>query len=320
MDPIMKHNKSALLSIIRDAVSSGEISRSDLEFIIQSQKTSTHQPSSMLQLVYYLGGIIVLIGLLLLLTNQWSAFGSGTRVAIAGGAILLSYYAAVLFIQDVRWNALAKPFFLIFAILLPVALAVVLFEGKAIAQSLNESYIFGLSLIACGWAFYCYRRTEILVFVVLYASLYYFSLLQYCHECSRQTHLLTIMALGFVYTYNLFKLWQNTRPGLAKAMSRIGLLLVFFALFGLREKTMPWHFSWDVVLILFLWGSFSFAFHRQDIFLKILGFLAFILYIFCFTSDYLSHSLGWPLSLIITGLVIIGVSFWVWRRKTPYVP
>jgi hypothetical protein len=316
----MRHHRSALLTIVQDALDTGEISRRDLEAILERQQQPLQKASSLTQIFSYLGGIIILLGLLLLASNYWGVFNSPMRMLISSGGVLTAYLAAVILAEDERLMPIATPFFLIFALFLPVAITVAFYEAGALLISFNLSYVFSLSLFACAWVFYCYRRTPLLVFVVLYASLYYLSLLKDWASFASIYHaieyyLVAILLLGMVYAFYLYRYWQDRRPGLAKALSRIGMFLVLFSLLSLRAKYIEWHGFWEVCAIAGLMINFSLAVKRQDNFLRVLGFIVFINYVFSFTADYFSDSLGWILSLIIAGLLIIAGAFLCFHKR-----
>ncbi|MCD6047302.1 MAG: hypothetical protein K0S08_949 [Gammaproteobacteria bacterium] len=316
----MKQQRSELLATVQNALSTGEVSRKDLEAILECQQGQQVKASSFTQVFYYLGGVITLLGILLLVGSYWGVFVSSERILISSGSALTAYLAAIILAEDDRLASVAAPFFLIFALLLPGAIAVALFELGALIKSFNASYILSLSLFGCIWAFYCYRFTSLLVFVVLYASLYYFSLLKSWDSFASVFHaieyyLVATLLLGIVYTSYLYNYWREQRQGFAKALSRIGMILVLSSLLSLREQYIDWHGFWEFAAMAGLAINFLLAVKRQDNFLRIIGFIAFINYIFAFTKTYFLDSLGWTLSLIISGLLIIAGAFLFFQRR-----
>lgn len=316
----MRHNKSALLSIIREALNSGEISEQDLASVVKYQQKSNEHSSVLSQFLYYLGGIIILVGLLILIHNFWATFNATNRILIAAGAPLVAYLAAIILAEDYRLSTVATPFFLLFSLLVPIAFSVSFYEAGAIFQSFNTSILSAFSLVACFWAFRCYRRTDLLVFVIFYASVFYFSLLKYWSALensswSEEYHLLAGFFLALVYLFILRPAWMS-RPGLAKALLRIGMLMIFFVLLLLREPQMHWHVLWDLFMPICLFLNFMLSFRLQDKILMVLGWLVFVLYVFAFTSDYFAHSLGWPFSLVIMGLLVVALTFFLKMKRS----
>lgn len=316
----MKH-RPALLRIVEDALASGEISRGELENILAQQQGVAPKKAALNQVFYYLGGIIVLLGLFLLVSNYWAMFSSTMRIFITAGSTVVAYFAAIVLAEDECGVAVATPFFLIFALLVPIAVSVGFYELGAIPIGFNDTYLAGFSLVACAWAFYCYRRTVLLPFVVLYGSLYYLSLLKYSayldqSAYSHEYHLIAYLLLGILFTKTLYQKFLLSRPGFAKAMSRIGMSIVLIALLMLCSKGMLWSVFWKIAMLGVLVLNFSLALHRQDYYLRVFGFFIFILYVVQFTQEYFSSSLGWILSLIIAGLCIIAGAFLFFRKDT----
>ena len=166
----MRHNKSALLTIVAEAVDSGEISAHDLLNIIEAQKKPA-QSTSVNKLLYYLGGIIILLGLSILVGNYWTGFTTTVHLFIAVGVPLVAYGVGIVLAEEPRFYLVATPFFLLFTVLLPFAFAVGFYEAHALSLSFNASYLMGLSFLACLWAFRCYSRTELLVFVIFFPNI-----------------------------------------------------------------------------------------------------------------------------------------------------
>ena len=78
------------------------------------------------EILYYIGGGIVFLGIVILVFQNWDTFGFATKLLATLGAGIAAYVTGVLFAHDPRTENVGSAFYLISALVMPVGLFVVL--------------------------------------------------------------------------------------------------------------------------------------------------------------------------------------------------
>ncbi len=262
------------------------------------------------QFFYFLGGMVMVMGILSLLVTAWSQLGPVVRLLIPIVFSLFAYYLAIFSIHRNFSSNIAMPFFIIAVILMPLTIIMTFYELNLFTLLVNLKLIMGLSLIACLWSFLCYRRSEILFFLLIYAGLFLLTLVNVHHNFFAYIpyYYFVLCFIGLVYALIREFLFE-TRPVFSKLLSWLGVWLLLSSLLGLRSMSdgmfhqLFSEWGWNVLIILALCLTFFLSLRWNDLALKILG----VFYLIEFTVFFMfkHSSWGWAMVLIIDGIIIL---------------
>lgn len=259
----------------------------------------------------YIGGTFVFAGISVFIALQWDAMTPAARVVITFGSGLTAFVLAVLSHRDPRFEKAATPLFLIAAFLQPTGL-LVLFEEYGTGGDWRWAVA-----IACG--------TMAAQFAAVFASLGLSTLLFIC----------TLFSALFGWT--AFDLMDMTGEWIALV---IGTSLVLAAI-GVdrtrhREVTPSWYLVGgfaalaglfelvertpiELTFLLAAAGMVYLSVALQSRPLLIVGTLAILAYTGWFTSEHFADSVGWPIALVVFGLLLIGLSALALRIDRRYL-
>ena len=269
-------------------------------------KTPGRQGGIVKTLLGYTGGTFVFAGLGLLVSMIWPDIGAVQRVIITLGPGLAAYVLGIICHKDARFEKAATPLFLVAAFMQPMGLFVFLdeFVPKAGDPELAAAVVFAVVAVQQGMAFLQLRR----------ASLLFLSL---------------IFWLSFLGTALA---WLDAVEELiAIAVGLSALLLAHAATMrGYRAITPFWYFIGAACLLAGVFGAVEGG-PLEIAYLGINGFLVFlsirlasrsllvisvvglIAYLSYFTYEYFADVIGWPIAMIVMGLVLIGLSAYAFK-------
>ena len=302
-------SKDQLLSEIRQALQSGSVEKKDLVSVINEATHKKH--ASLPHILGYIGGGIVLIGIIIYIGQQWASFGSFMRIFFTLITGIILYVVAWLLHKVKRTQVVSMGMFLASYGLIPGGVAVLLHETGTSTRGIMAHLI--VALITC--------MVTVVTFILL-----------------RNTFLLLTAILGTTWLYyailtwmeDLMGPWQSETFGYLTAMQ--GLSFVLLGYVSIRR----WKYFENLKGLLYLTGSYIFmgallavsfehegllyiywAFIGACIFASIslnskallsAGSVFLVAYIIRITAEYFAKSIGWPIALIFIGIAIIIIS------------
>ena len=309
----MSPSKEQLLEELQSALSRGELTPDELKKLTQKKSFDPSSKPNFIKLGYYLGGLIIFLGLFFLINDFWFRFNNTTHILIAAGVPLMSYVCASLLMDDNQWSVAATPFFLLFSLLLPIAFYISFTETHYYIPGWFCEILLMLCTISAVWAFLLYRRLLLLVFSFIYGSLCYLALLAHWlylipDDWKTRYGLIGIFFMGAFYSFICYPCWIQHRPWFAKILLYFGFYTMLSAALALKSQWVHGHGVWEIIAAAVIFFDFYCAVKWRETFLLFLGALYLIFDINMITSDYFSGSLGWIASLLIGGGSLIAAA------------
>lgn len=375
-------NKQELLSIIRSSVQAGTITTEEIANelnvdIVKEPVSASITPAkhdgkfSASNLLYSIGVLILIIGIVTLVFRFWSDLSSSIRISITLGVSLVSFASALLLKTEESMKKIVRVLYAISAILLPIGVGIVLFEdissftrilltsgtaifafiagiilrnekiglvSQAVSGAILPISIFvaineastdaigsgTMTLVAFGlFVIYIISLTVIGSIVysfysILYGTLTLYTLLTYTVITNQGMSVIMnvtdwysylTLALGICYLFLSSYVKQTTYTELTRILDFVGSVAIFGSILYLGGYTPTQSLLWEFIGILSLAGGLYFASLTQNkIFFKVTSIFIFI-FIGKFTGEYFADSLGWPIALILGGLIFIGAGF-----------
>ena len=259
----------------------------------------------------YLGGTFVFAGVGVFIALQWDSMNSAARIVITLGSGVAAFVLALLSSRELRYDKAATPLFLMAAALEPTGMLVA-FDELGSGGDWEWAALITCATMALqfGGAFNALRRSTLLFLTVAFCLLFWctaFDLLGADDEVMALVlgASLVLMAVGVDRTVHrvITPVWYL-----------LGAAGFLYGLFDVVDGT--------PLEILFLASAAGCVYLSALVHSRTLLFVAtgaILAYTAWFTGEHFADSVGWPIALVIFGLVMIGLSALAFRIDRDYV-
>lgn len=278
------------------------------------------------EIMYFIGGGIVFLGISILMAQNWAILGFETRLLATLGVSIMAYLVGILFGQNTKTETAGLAFYLISALVAPIGLYVV-FENAGYditglgIQSLISGILFGTYLMS----FLIFRKTIFTLFSILFGTWLYYSFTGlligdslYFNNNKFNQYQTLIAGLSYILLgYSFSKTERAPLRGFLYGFGILGFLGAAMALGGWKPSQ---SIFWELAFPFLVFGTLFLSVYIKSKSFLIFGTLYLMGYILKITAEYFSNSLGWPLALVIAGFSMIGVGYMSFEIKRRYLP
>lgn len=267
-------------------------------------KTGT-QSSIMQRLFSYLGGIFIFAGIGVFTHMYWGDMNTAARLLITLGAGFVAYLLALNFLKEKRFAQAVTPLFLIAAFLEPTGLFVLLDEfstGKNVHHGLL--FVSGVMLIQQGGSFLALNRTVLAFTSLFFLSMFNTTILDMLELDGD----LISLVIGISILITAYRLSLSKHHALSPFAYFAGSICALCGAFELIEN------SSIEILYLGITSGFiylSTAVHSRT--LLFISCIAMLWYIGDFSAEHFANSIGWPLTLIVFGFIMLGIGSFAFK-------
>ncbi len=322
--------KDEILQYIRILAEQKAVTREELELAFDAGSGGVKtdvvltKKLGIAEILYYIGGAIVCLGIGILLAQNWSTLGFGTKVLATLGSGVAAYFVGLLFSRDERTETVGSAFYLISALVSPVGLYVVLDNAGFDAGSYgSQSLIFGVMLGTYVLSLLVFRKTVFVLFSILFGSCLFFSFTSYMIGGSYfngwEFSEYRVLSMGVTYILLGYAFSKDERVSLSGFLYGFGILGVLGATLALGKWEPNQNIFWELIYPGLIFATLFTSVQIKSKAFLTWGSIFLMLYILKITSEYFSSGLGWPLSLVIAGLAMIGVGYMSISLKHKYL-
>ena len=325
--------KDELLSYIKSFAHGGVITKQEILDAYESGKDANFVKKEMTikaksldvaTILYYIGGVVVVLGIMILISTHWAALDSTARIVVTLGSGLLCFCGGSALLYPSKQSAsgvyrptrnravIATVFHAIAIVLLPIGLVVTLnTAGGILNTAWWQILVSGILLIIYTSALHFLKRPFFVVATAIFATSFFYALTEYMVMSGfnvTNIYPYITLVIGCAYVLIGHGLTYSTYKKVQGFFYSLGSLAVLSSAFylgvtGLSMSNILWNWIFPLFLAAALFGS---------VYLKSRSVLAFgviflILYVFKITDEYFSNSVGWPLALVLTGFALIGI-------------
>jgi Predicted membrane protein (DUF2157) len=272
----------------------------------------TRGRSVLVRVLGVLGGIFVFAGVGVFIALQWDDMNSAARVVVTLGSGLTAFALAVLSSRDPRYSAATTPLLLLMAAVLEPTGMLVAFDEFGTGGDWRWASLVTTGTMALQFtaAFRGMRRSTPLFLIILFGALFWWTALDLLDADETVVALvlggsllLTAVGIDRAGHRDITPVWYLTGAG--------GFL---YGVFDAVERT-PLEIGFLAVGATFVY--LSAVLHSRT--LLAVSTLAILAYTGWFTSEHFADSIGWPLALIVFGIVMMGLSALAVRIDRDYV-
>ncbi len=318
-------DKKALLDGISKLAGEGRISRLEILSAFDDGKAETKSMRvSISQLLYFLGGLIVVIGIGVLINQNWDGLNDFTRILSSLGSGIAAYFVGIILNRRKQFANLANSFFLISAIVIPIGLHVVFhIAGFNVGSDNLQILISALSTAVFFASWFLYKKQMFLFFVIAYFTWLFFAVtnLYFDGVVSDHYEYYRFLAVGVSYCFLARSLSQRKGDFLSGVLYGFGSLFYLSAALLLTGDSYGNDLSvfWTVLMPFIALGTIFLSVSLRTTSFLVMGTIFLILWIFKTTADFFADALGWPLALVIIGLLLMALGFVVIRVHKKYL-
>ncbi len=259
----------------------------------------------------YLGGTFVFAGLGVFIAMHWDSMNFAARVVITLGVGIAAFLMALIALRDERYDKAAAPLFLIAALLQPAGLLVI-FEEFSTGRNSDIAGLITSGIMATQQllTFVATRRTTLLFTGISFVAafvLILFDMVDIDYE-------FTALVLGGSLLSLTVVVDQTRHKAITPFWYFVASMWFLFGCFSLLEGS--------VVEVLFLAIAVVIVYLSTIVRSRVLlfvGTVALLAYVGYFSNRHFVDSIGWPLALVLFGLLLIGLSAAALRINRRYI-
>ncbi len=304
-------DSSTLLTELAQKLQSKEIDPADVLRVIETSKGKNESHASSSKILPILGATIVIIGIIAFVSQIWGDIGSAGRIFITLGIGFIFTALGSILLKNRPHESIGTIFHAIGGSLIPGGAMVTLSELSTGQNTLWPVAItFGM---IC--AFYClltvaHRKPLLTFFAILNGTIFLYAFTgamidgttwEYYDDDALYAYLTMAIGVSDVLCGSSF---QNTwNKKLVPLLYFFGSLGFFGATFSRVFDSFPWQVIFGFVLM----GGFMLSAKLRSTSILVMSAIFLIAHMTYITSEYFADSLGWPLCLIILGLLFIAL-------------
>ncbi len=319
-------DKVTLLEAVRDLAAAGELTEAEVIAAVREAADTraaqiAERSGRYSKLLYFVGGGVIFIGIVAFIAQVWDELGPFMHVVVTLGSGLAAFTAGVLLSWHGRLGAAGQAFFLIAALLLPLGMAVTLDEAGLDPERLGLQSLMAVVLLAAFLAVYrLFRSSSLLVYAIVFATWAFFAISGFVvgpdpHFASKEFFEYRILTVGLAFMVLAWAFSGTERDGLSGPLYAFGSLAFLGSALALGGWKPSQSAFWELVFPGLVFGVLYLSVHLRSKALLTFGSLFLGAYLAKITGEYFSDSMGWPLALIVLGLLLMGVGFLTFRLK-----
>lgn len=176
--------KQELLAAVRSMAAQNTITKEELtdafeSGIPKSSQALTKRLNSS-DLLYYIGGAIVFVGISILIGQNWEYLNGITRILVTLGSAIAAYFVGIMFLKDERTVGVAHAFFLISALLSPLGVFVTFDQAGINVETPGIHSVISAILVAFYLgSYYIFKKNVFLLFGIFFSTWLFFAFTEF---------------------------------------------------------------------------------------------------------------------------------------------
>jgi hypothetical protein len=322
-------NKKEFLKIVSQKASEQSVSIEEIYEAYEKGLPKDFQPAisfSIANVLSFLGGGIIVLGLTILATNNWAVLSDAMKIYITLGVAVTLY---AIWVLSTVWNKLSVLRYVALfgsGILYPTGLVISLNIANISTSNTEKALIVtGVSGLIYILSLILERHPLLAFYSILNTTLFFYALFAYmlnsldgAFTSQELTTYLQLFPVAIGSSHLLLASWiqkSKIRRIIPPLLNIAATLQIYIGLFSLTFQ-----YEWlDYVFPLILLGGYMLSVKINNRIVLLGSALFTFLIIFKITAERFSQSLGWPISLVIIGLSLIVIGSGTYYIKKRFV-
>jgi hypothetical protein len=325
-------DKQQLLEEVKSLAAAGQLSRSELAGAFDAGNNiaiseNPHLSLNLANVLYYIGGGIVFIGIAILVGQNWEYLNDFTKILSTLGSAVAAYIVGAIFYRYPKLVQVATAFFFLSALLMPLGIAITFDLSEFLISNplLAQTVLVGICLAVYLASYFVYRTNLFHIFNIIFGTWFFYAVTDlivgpnpvfdwddFFYYRSLVAGL-SLMFLGYYFSNNSSKL-------LAGILYVVGPFMFLGSALALQGYMPEQNAFWEIIYPGLVFGVMFLSVYLQSKSFFTLGALFLMAYIIKITGEYFSEGLGWPTSLVFAGMALIVVGYMtVWLKGKYFV-
>jgi len=322
-------NKENILKSVETLVKEGQLTKEELLGVydrsISTDKMQTlNKQSRISNILYYIGGGIVFLGVCIFIGTNWSELNDLTKIIATLGTSVMMYYSGVLLTRYKNLERICDAFYFLAALVAPLGIFVTMdIAGIDTGTAGCHTVIAAILLVVNLVSYNIDKRNVFFVFSVIFGSWLFFSLtifmiggrpfsdwnfVKYRWLVAGLSH----MILGYA-------LRDTDKKGLTRYLYGFGVVEFLTAALCLGGYTPNQNVFWELIFPGLTFGIIFLSVYLRSRSFLIFGTLYLMFYLFKITGEYFTSGFGWAFSLIIVGFALMGIGYFAFYLNKKYI-
>lgn len=315
-------NNEQLLRAVQAKITSGEMKREEVEQMLRNipQIGKKGWNFSITRMLYFIGAAIVIVGIIIFVAQIWKDIGSIGRITVTFGLGMLFALLGSILMKQKPNESIGSVFHTIGGVLIPGGSMVILSE-------LNRGYasIWPVTLtIGVIFLFYIllttiHKRAILTFFAIANGTSFIYllveSLLQQGTYRIDDIYVYVTMVVGICYLLLSHSFRNTWNKDLINILNFFGSTAVL----GAAITQVDLHVSWQLFYFVLVGMGLLVSIYLQSRIILIMSTLFLIGHISFITGKYFANSIGWPLALVLLGLIFIALGYSSFKIGKKYI-
>ena len=303
-------NTQELLQELSDKVSRGEVMEEDIYRILKKDTVSSKKTGTITKVLYGIGAVIVLIGIIIFFGQVWEDIGAVARVIVTLGLGIVMAVSGSILLKNRSQHMIGSVFHVIGGVLIPSGLLVLLSELGESDSLWPITFVFLATSILYGLLMVAHRKLVLTSLFIINVTVFIYllmgALLENASANIVENAIIAISVfLGVSYllaSHSFINTWNEKLRG---PLNLLGSAFVLVAMFNKMFSGGVWELIYVAILVA---GISVSVFVRSKAILATTT-IALISYVTYITGQYFADSFGWPITLISLGFVFIALGY-----------
>jgi len=295
-------NKQEALTEIQNLSNKFDIKIYEIKSVLRDSPSKLKDKTNLAQIfLSYMSGIFIFAGICIYISIIWNNLNLVAKIIITLGPGIVAYIISIFSVNNFTYKHIAAPLLLISAFLEPLGISVIIYNyfPNLTLSVVPPIIISAIMLIQYLLTFSKYKTHTALFLTLFFGSGLFIALSNYIN-ISDNIAGLTLGASLLLISYSLTDtIYKNISP----LWYFIASILLFSAYFDIVHSTI-FELSFLFIVIFMIYISINIQ-NRTLLFTSACALIGFLGY---YSAKYFANSLGWPITLIIIGIIFFIIS------------
>ncbi len=306
----MSSPKQEALRDIVEIAKRHQITGKEISQALNNLEKQSHHTLLKLTLTY-IGGLLIFLGIAVYVGMFWDQMNSATRILATLGIGFVAYILGVIALYDPRYEKASSPLILTSAAIQPTGIFVLFSETfYGFGGHIDGLIVFLLMFIQQFCTFLAKRKTLLLFTSIAFATLFIVEFFDFVRL--NETYNITLVGL-LLFIAAIF-VQHSPYYRIASLGYFFGGSFMMVGLYELLHKEGYWFYLYLIPAFALVYIS---TLLRSAVILFVGGISAFAFTCYI-TKKYFVDSIGWPLSLVMLGIILLLISSYAFRLKQQF--
>jgi hypothetical protein len=275
------------------------------------------------EILYGIGGLIVIIGIVTLVFQNWRSLNDVAKILITLGSGIAAYMIGIIFGRHPSLEKVSQVFHIISTAVMPVGLFITFnIVGVDISNKSFQVVIPGILSILHILTLKLMRQKIFVITSILYSTWLYFALIYILSNSiaffdTEKIYMYAVMLAGIAYVLIGYSFSTTENRIFTNYLYAFGPLFFLGGGFALTASSR--NVLWELIFPFFVFGVIFLSIKFKSRAFLIWGSLFLMAYIIRLTAEYFANTIGWPFALVIAGLALIAVGRFSYGLNKRYI-